>query len=123
MKRKTRKSTKARRAVAAIPAPNRAQESAITLRWTFLTNHTHVLLCLFRRPDQRLRDVAKSVGITERMVQRIVAELVESGYLVIEKIGRCNRYSIDSNLQLRHPQEMHHSIGELLKVLSPIPRP
>ena len=46
--------------------------------WTFLTNHTHVLLCLYRQPDQRLRDVASSVGITERMVQRIVAELVQA---------------------------------------------
>ncbi|MBS0260502.1 MAG: ArsR family transcriptional regulator [Planctomycetes bacterium] len=93
----------------------------LSLGWTFLTNHTHVLLCLYRRPDQRLRDVATSVGITERMVQRIVAELVDSGYLAIEKVGRCNRYSVNSDLQLRHPQEMHHTIGELLSVLSASP--
>lgn len=86
--------------------------------WTFLTNHTHVLLCLYRQPDQRLRDVALAVGITERMVQRIVAELSEAGYLHIQKEGRCNRYTVTSNLQLRHPLEMQHTIGELLEVLS-----
>ena len=86
--------------------------------WTFLTNHTHVLLCLYREPDQRLRDVALAVGITERMVQRIVAELAEAGYLHIEKEGRCNRYTVTADLQLRHPLEMQHSIGELLEVLN-----
>jgi predicted transcriptional regulator len=73
---------------------------------------------LYRQPDQRLRDVAASVGITERMVQRIIAELVGAGYLVIQKEGRRNRYTVNSKLQLRHPQEKHHSIGELLSVLS-----
>ena len=86
--------------------------------WTFLTNHTHVLLCLYRRPDQRLRDVAIAVGITERMVQRIVAELADEGYLHIEKEGRCNRYQVTANLYLRHPLEMRQTIGELLEVLS-----
>jgi len=85
--------------------------------WTFLTNHTHVLLCLYRQPDQRLRGVALAVGITERMVQRIVAELAEAGYLHIEKEGRCNRYTVTADLQLRHPLEMQHTIGELLEVL------
>lgn len=86
--------------------------------WTFLTNHTHVLLCLFRQPEQRLRDVAAAVGITERMVQRIVAELAEAGYLQITKEGRCNRYTVNDGLRLRHPLEIHHTIGELLTVLS-----
>lgn len=86
--------------------------------WTFMTNHTHVLLSLYRQPDQRLRDVAVAVGITERMVQRVVAELVEANYLMITKQGRCNRYTVNANLQLRHPLEKHHTIGELLDLLS-----
>ena len=86
--------------------------------WTFLTNHTHVLLCLYRQPDQRLRDVANSVGITERMVQRIVAELVDAGYLQITKEGRCNRYCVNDELRLRHPLEVQHTIGELMDLLS-----
>jgi hypothetical protein len=87
--------------------------------WTFLTNHTHVLLCLFRNPDERLRDVAVAVGITERMVQRIVSELAEAGYLQISKEGRRNHYRVNSRLRLRHPLESHHTIGELLTTLSP----
>lgn len=83
-----------------------------------MTNHTHVLLSLYRQPDQRLRDVAVAVGITERMVQRVVAELVEANYLMITKQGRCNRYTVNANLQLRHPLEKHHTIGELLDLLS-----
>lgn len=86
--------------------------------WTFLTNHAHVLLALYQQPDQRLRDVATAVGITERMVQRVVSELVEADYLVITKEGRCNRYTVNAELQLRHPLEKHHTIGELLELLS-----
>ena len=93
--------------------------AVISNGWTFLTNHTHVLLCLFRNPDERLRDVAVAVGITERMVQRIVSELAEAGYLQITKEGRRNHYRVNSRLRLRHPLESHHTIGELLTTLSP----
>ncbi len=89
--------------------------------WTFLTNYTHVLICLYRQPDRRLREVAISVGITERMVQRIVAELADAGYLQITKEGRCNRYTVNGRLRLRHPLEMHHTIGELLNALGSEP--
>jgi DNA-binding MarR family transcriptional regulator len=82
--------------------------------WTFLTNHTHVLLCLYRAPEMTLREVAALVGITERMVQRIVAELVESNYLKVTKIGRKNTYEIREEMQLRHPLESHRRIVELL---------
>ena len=60
--------------------------------WTFLTNHTHVLLCLYRNPEITLREVAVLVGITERMVQKIVAELVEAAYMEVTKVGRRNTY-------------------------------
>ena len=86
--------------------------------WTFLTNHTHVLLCLYAEPEMRLREVALNVGITERMVQKIVHELEETGYLTIEKQGRCNSYKIHDHLRLRHPLEAHHSIGAILKVIA-----
>ncbi|WP_010587628.1 helix-turn-helix transcriptional regulator [Schlesneria paludicola] len=94
------------------------EETHKSLGWTFLTNHSHVLLCLYRTPDQRLRDVATAVGITERMVQRIVVELVEAGYLKVSKEGRRNRYVINSKLRLRHALGSHHTIGELLKAIS-----
>lgn len=86
--------------------------------WTFLTNHAHVLLCLYGHPEMRLREVAQRVGITERMVQKIVRELEAAGFLSIEKIGRCNSYRMHTQLRLRHRLEAHHTIGELLQLLA-----
>ncbi len=85
--------------------------------WTFFTNHAHVLLCVARDPDIRHRDVALRVGITERAAQRIIGELVESGYLERKKEGRRNHYRLHPDLPLRHPLEAHSSIGEILGVL------
>ena len=86
-------------------------------QWTFLTNHAHVLLCVARDPGTRLRDVADQVGITERAAQRIVAELVEAGYLERRREGRRNRYRLNDQLPLRHPLERDHPVGEILAVL------
>jgi len=86
--------------------------------WTFLTNHAHVLWCLYREPELRLRDVAAQVGITERMVQKIVAELAEAKYLSVQKQGRRNVYRLTADRPLRHPLEAHCSVGELLELLN-----
>lgn len=83
-------------------------------RWTFLTNHAHVLLCLARDSEALMRDVARDVGITERAVQKIVAELEESGYLLRVREGRRNRYEIRGDLPLRHPIERHRLVDEML---------
>jgi DNA-binding MarR family transcriptional regulator len=100
------------------PPPRSApSESVKPAGWTFLTNHTHVLLCLTRDPAIRLRDVAELVGITERMVQKIVAELVAAGFVDVEKQGRCNTYRLHLSRRLRHPLEAHHSVGEILELL------
>ncbi|MGB0743096.1 MAG: helix-turn-helix transcriptional regulator [Opitutales bacterium] len=87
--------------------------------WNFFTNHAHVLICLARNPEQPLREVALSVGITERAVQRIVAELEVAGYLERERIGRQNCYFIHTQGRLRHPLEAHRTIGDLLDVVVP----
>jgi hypothetical protein len=85
--------------------------------WTFLTNHAHVLLCISRDPGVRLREVATEVGITERAAQRIVAELVDAGYVSREREGRRNRYQVHAKLPLRHPLDQNHEIGALLTLL------
>ncbi|WP_199509863.1 helix-turn-helix transcriptional regulator [Nucisporomicrobium flavum] len=85
--------------------------------WTFLTNHAHVLICVARDPGLRHRDLAAQVGITERAAQRIVADLVEAGYLTSTRDGRRNRYQLHRELPLRHPLEREHQIGEILAVL------
>jgi DNA-binding MarR family transcriptional regulator len=98
--------------------PGREQSS-----WTFLSNHAHVLLCIGRDPDVRIRDIADLVGITERAAQGIVGDLVAEGYLVRERVGRRNRYQIQADLALRHPLEANHQIGELVDLLVPEENP
>ena len=82
--------------------------------FTYLTNHSHVLVALDTDPELRVRDLATMVGITERAVQRILSDLEASGVLKIEKIGRRNRYRILRGGRLRHPLEQHCTIGGLL---------
>jgi DNA-binding IclR family transcriptional regulator len=86
--------------------------------WTFLTNHAQVLLCLAESPDIRLRDVAARVGITERATQRILAELVEAGYVKATRVGRRNRYTVDHEHAMRHSAQFGHEVGDLLKALA-----
>ena len=86
-------------------------------RWRFLSNHTQVLLCLRRDPDARFRDIAQMVGITERAAQRIVADLIDSGYLERERVGRRNHYRVNPATAMRHPAQDGHDIGELLQLL------
>lgn len=87
--------------------------------WTFLTNHAHVMLCLVSDPELRLRDLAARVGITERAAQRIVAELVEGGYIERARVGRRNSYTVHLERPLRHPLEQAHTVGELLAHITP----
>ena len=82
-----------------------------------LTNHAHVLLCIRRDEEVRLRDIATLVGITERAAQKIVSDLREAGYLRIERVGRRNRYTILAKRPLRHRLERNHAIGDLLDLL------
>src|SRR3954453_22906231 len=87
--------------------------------WRFLSNHTQVLLCNHRDPDGRYRDIAQMVGITERAAQRIVADLVKSGYIESERVGRRNHYRVNADTAMRHPAQEGHDIGEVLGLLKP----
>ena len=86
-------------------------------RWTFLSNHTHVLLCVKRDGSARVRDIAAQVGITERAVQRILNELDEAGALVKERHGRRNQYIVNDDVPLRHPLERECTVGKLMEAL------
>ncbi len=90
--------------------------------WTFFSNHTHVLVCLARNPDAPLRVVAQTIGLTERAVQRLVADLESAGVLERHKEGRQNRYSLHFEVALRHPLERHRKIGEVLAPLIQVPQ-
>ena len=93
-------------------------DSAASPRWTFLTNHSHVLVMIHSNPDVILREVAVEVGITERAVQRIIQDLEASGFIERERVGRRNRYSVLVDQPLRHPIESHRNIGDLLDLVS-----
>jgi predicted ArsR family transcriptional regulator len=88
--------------------------------WTFLTNHSHVLICLARDPQLRLRDLAEQVGITERAVQGIVNDLEAAGCLTRHREGRRNRYEIVADRPMRHSVERQHSVGDLLEAMAPL---
>lgn len=82
--------------------------------WTFLTNHSHVLLCIARDPEIRLRDIAARVGITERAAQKIVHDLATDGYIEVTRVGRRNQYELLPGGRFRHPLEQPHEVDELL---------
>ncbi len=85
--------------------------------WRFITNHTQVLLCIAENPEIRLREIAAQVGITERAAQRIVADLVDAGYVTRQRTGRRNNYTINRDLEMRHPAQLGHEVGPLLDFL------
>jgi hypothetical protein len=90
----------------------------VTANWTFLTSHARVLLCIAHDPGVRLRDIAASVGITERSAYGIVTDLAEAGYIVKEKNGRRNRYQIQAHLPLPEPTTQERTVGEVLTLLA-----
>ena len=93
------------------------QAPAATRGWTFLTNHAHVLLCLATGEALTARELGARIGITERAVQVILADLTDSGYLNKKKEGRRNTYTVNRRGRLRHPLEAHHTVGDLISAL------
>jgi hypothetical protein len=85
--------------------------------WSFLTNHARVLMSIAHDPGVRLRDIAASLGITERTTHTIVADLTQAGYVVKLKDGRRNRYQIEAHLPLAEPGTREPAIGEVLALL------
>lgn len=82
--------------------------------WTFLSNHSHVLIALAKDPTLRVRDLAMLVGITERAVASILTDLEEAGVLLRERSGRRNVYEIEADAPLRHPVEGHRKVRDIL---------
>ena len=86
--------------------------------WTLLTGHGHVLVEIARNPDARIRDISPVVGLTERTVQAIVADLEAAGYLTRTRDGRRNRYTVNSDSLFRHPAQEGHRVGPFLALLA-----
>jgi DNA-binding IclR family transcriptional regulator len=86
--------------------------------WTLLTGHGHVLVEIARNPQSRIRDISAVVGLTERAVQAIVADLEAAGYLTRDRAGRRNRYTVNHESLFRHTAQDGHTIGPFLEVLA-----
>jgi DNA-binding IclR family transcriptional regulator len=85
--------------------------------WSFLTNHARVMLCIAHDPGVRLRDIASTLGITERSAYGIVTDLADAEYVVKKRDGRRNRYQIQHHLPLREATNRERTIGEMLDLL------
>ncbi|WP_433443208.1 helix-turn-helix transcriptional regulator [Nonomuraea sp. CA-141351] len=86
--------------------------------WTFLTHHARVLLEIARDPRVRLRDIAASIGITERAVQGIVTDLHQAGYITRDRVGRRNEYSLNLDLHFRYPTEANLPVRLLIDMFT-----
>lgn len=93
------------------------RKTASEAGWTFLSNHSHVLLLLAQRGDLRIRDLAEGVGITERAVQKILSDLEAGGVISREKVGRRNHYAVHADRALRHPVESHCTVADLIAMV------
>jgi DNA-binding MarR family transcriptional regulator len=86
--------------------------------WTLLTGHGHVLVEIARSPNARIRDISAVVGLTERTVQAIVADLEDAGYLTRTRTGRRVRYTVNRHSVFRHSAQQGHQVGPFLALLA-----
>jgi DNA-binding IclR family transcriptional regulator len=86
--------------------------------WTFITSHGALLLEVSRAPESTVKELAARAGLTERQTHRVLADLVEEGYLERRRVGRRNEYRVNSAQPMRHPSVRNQRIGELLEVLN-----
>jgi DNA-binding IclR family transcriptional regulator len=100
-------------------APTRSRENE--RRWTLLTPHALVLLCIARDPETRVREIAEAVGISERGAHQIVSDLVQAGYIRRSRVGRRNRYAIEEKMTLKHGILRHRRVASIVALLGPEP--
>lgn len=86
-------------------------------RWTFISNHGRVFVYIARNPRSTTELISREVGLSQRGVQKIIADLEAAGYVARHKEGRCNRYIVHPELPMRHKLERDHAVGDLLTAL------
>ena len=86
--------------------------------WILLTGHGHVLVEISRHPEARIRDISAVVGLTERTVQAIVADLEAAGYLSRARSGRRTQYTVNPESLFRRPAQDGHRVGPFLALLA-----
>jgi len=88
------------------------------MAWGFLTNHAQALLCIAHDPGVRLREIATTLGITERAAYGIVSDLVEAEYVLKDKRGRRNSYRVQLDKPLPEALLRQRTVGQLLHLLA-----
>jgi DNA-binding MarR family transcriptional regulator len=86
--------------------------------WTLLTGHGHVLVAIASNPEARIRDISPVVGLTERSVQAIVADLEAAGYLTRTRTGRRVVYTVNRDSLFRHSAQEGHRVGPFLDLFA-----
>ncbi len=86
-------------------------------QWTFLSNHGRVFVYVAKHPKSTTEAISREVSLTQRGVQKILAELETAGYIARRKEGRSNRYIVHPELPMRHQLEGDHAVGDLLLAL------
>lgn len=89
----------------------------MSAKWTFLSNHGHVLVALANDPTSRLKDVAEAVGITERAVHLILTDLVTEGVVHRRREGRRNVYELNRGAHFRHALEASVTVGAFVDLV------
>jgi len=101
-----------------VGVPTHRSIDLLSLRpWSFLSPHAQVLLAVARRPEARINDLAATLGMSERALYRMLADLHKAGYVRREKIGRCNRYVVDRSRPLEDPGVEGDVVADLLRLL------
>lgn len=85
--------------------------------WMFLTQHALVLSLIARQPRITGRELATALGITERTVRRVLADLDAAGHIRKKKVGRGVKYGINPDLSLRHDTHREVAVGNFLETL------
>ena len=85
--------------------------------WAFITSHGVVLIEVARAPHATVREIAERAGLTERQAHRVLSDLVEDGYILRERVGRRNSYSVRDTHPLRHPSVAASRVSDLLSFL------
>jgi predicted DNA-binding transcriptional regulator YafY len=85
--------------------------------WTFITRHAVLLSLIAQHPRITARELATRLGITERAVRKIIADLYAAGYIGKKREGRGVKYSINPDLPLRQDTHREFAIGDVLSSL------
>jgi len=85
--------------------------------WTFITKHAVALSLIAKHSRITALELGAAMGVTERAVRKIIADLYAAGYVGKKKEGRGVRYRINPDLSLRQHTHREVDIGDLLTSL------